>query len=149
MLLQVKSGKRLARGPTEQEFLDEVIKEVIQAAKDKGIAKPIIACDWDRIHKAAKAALPDSMVLAVPTWSPDFMKAVEHNHAYVVDTFETLVQEDSTLVPHKPQWYMNLLQRVFYEKTTPAVVQPDVQSLQDTFKAVIAAGGDYPPRPFR
>ena len=149
--MQVKESTgevRPARGPTGEEILKEVLPAALQGAKEKGITNPVIAMDNTDVHTPALATLRDDEKLAIPTWSPDFMKVIEHNHSYVVAEFERELdkQGGSRL---KPMAHLQLLERVFKRMSTAERVGHDVDTLQDTYGAIIAAGGDYPAHHFR
>lgn len=148
ILLQVESTGEKARGPTGQEFLKDVISVAKKAAEEKGIRHPIFAFDSDSIHDLAREVLPEDQVLRVPKWSPDFMRVIEHNHAYVVDAFEKLLNK-KVARKYTPEEFQQFLKVTFYKVSTKEVVQKDIKADRELLKAVIANGGDYCEKPLR
>ena len=148
MRLQVASTGEKAKGPTAEEFLKEVISEAKKAAEEKGIRNPIFAFDNASIHELAKGALPASQVLKVPKWSPDFMKVIEHNHAYVVDRFERYLAKKRN-IKQPPSMFHNLLINCFRDATTKQVVSRDLRGLWPMLRATITVDGDYASRNLR
>lgn len=146
--MQVAGTGGKAKGPTAEEFLKEVISEAKKAAEDKGIRNPIFAFDNASIHELAKRELPASQVLKVPKWSPDFMKVIEHNHAYVVNRFERELGRRRN-INHPPSMFHKLLIKCFKEATTKEVVSSDLRGLWPMLRATITVGGDYASRNLR
>jgi hypothetical protein len=49
----------------------------------------------------------------------------------------------------KPEAYRKMLERVFAEVVTADKVEKDVKSLRETYKKIVALGGDYPEAKYR
>ena len=148
ILRQVASTGEKARGPTGEEFLKDVIPEAKKAAEEKGIRHPIFAFDNADIHELARDALPEGQVLQIPTWSPDFMKVIEHNHAYVVDAFEKLLNKKRAR-KYTAKEFQEFLTVTFFKVSRKEVVQMDLNSIREMLRAIIANDGDYADRPSR
>lgn len=134
-----------ARSATSEEFIQSVMCDAEKGAHDLGIEHPIYAFDNASIHNAAKATMPHSALLPIPAWSPDFMKAIEHNHQYVCDKFEKLVMSVGDQ-KKTSEWFRSKLESTFYEQSTPARVGADIKSLKQTYQGIIAARGGYGPK---
>lgn len=111
----------------------------------------LLSMDNDTAHKRARlderCIWDRRMKYSLPPLSPDMHKVVEHVHAFLVQAMQAWRQ---TLWPHKPseQQCKEKLVQLFYSYQ-PASIQADVDSLPDTYQAIIDNAGMYPPKEYR
>lgn len=147
MDLQTKAGNN-ARGCTAKEFKE--VMEVAKAKAKEGITAPIYIFDNATIHTSAVKDYPTLVslgeVLFIPKWSPEFNKAIEHNHAHVQHAFLNAVRALPDGAELKPADAMKMLELAFFNTTTAEGVARDMTSLVSTLNAVVKAKGDRPPQ---
>jgi hypothetical protein len=90
---------------------------------------------------------PDRKLLLSPL-SPDMAKAIEHCHAIAKSAFRARLRKLSSR-RLKPEDYWHELHNVWMTSITKEMVAKDVESLYGTYAAIIAKGGDWPPKKFR
>lgn len=133
--------------------MDKVLPWAYSAATGAGIKDPIFAFDNASIHKDALAhpewiGLTKADILELPTYSPDFNKAIEHNHAIIEHAFSNVFRNLPSEIKVDAVELRIWLHRTFWAYTDQESVNADVRSLRDTWKAVIAQDGDYPDKQF-
>ena len=146
--LQTKKGTK-ARGCTSWEFMYWVMPEAYSQAVLAGIKDPIFAFDNNHIHHDVQEhpemlGLAPANILKLPNYSPDFNKAIEHNHAYTQSAFMAELRDHPFDEPLDPVKLRQLLERVFFHHTTVKMVCTDVDSMRQTWDAVIERKGGYP-----
>lgn len=158
--MQTQKGKD-AKSPTADEmftlFRDHVhpaIKKVISEGKStewglKG-QHPMISMDNDSIHEAAwgrMQALSKYKRAPLPPHAPDMHKVVEHCISYLKGQFTQRLAEMKG--PRgQPEQYQQLLKDIFKTYTAQSI-RKDVESLPDTYQAIIDVNGDWPAAEFR
>jgi hypothetical protein len=153
-----------ARGPTGQEFFQEVLAPVLAAAKNKlarkleaGV-KPLISFDNDRIHISAlennavqlrKQYKWDSSTMRCPLspYSPDMHRVIEHTHGLATIKFRQWLYNNPK--HYEVHEYQAAFEAIYRECSSAAVISADVASLPDVYKAVIAENGGWPRHAFR
>jgi len=101
--------------------------------------------DNDKVHKGADLTEVDIQKgdrFYLPELSSDMHKVVEHVHGWLQGGMSKWLskQEKRTL---KPQQCMDELQRLFSQVLQKKSIQKDVESLRETYEAVVLAGGGY------
>lgn len=111
----------------------------------------LLSMDNDSAHTAAKLAglgiWPAHLRFTLPALSPDMHKAVEHVHGWLGGKMQRWRR---SFFPHKPanQECLDKLTELFFSYS-PAAIQADIDSLPETYQAIIDAAGMYPSKPFR
>lgn len=111
----------------------------------------LLSMDNDSTHAAADLAglgiWPAERRFPLPALSPDMHKAVEHVHGWLCAKMQKWRR---SFFPRKPsnQDVIKHLTELFYSYD-PVAIQKDIDSLPETYKAIIHAAGMYPPKPFR
>lgn len=107
--------------------------------------------DNDKVHIGAdlsSVGILEKDRFALPPCSSDMHKTVEHVHAWLQAQMqkwlETVEQQKLT-----PEMCQEQLEHIFYQQLKPSSIAADVASLKDTYQAIIAAGGGYPPKKYR
>lgn len=106
-----------------------------------------LSYDNAAVHSEAERVVPGVYRLPHPRKSPDMHKVVEHMHAWLTQEMQVwLLKQEG---PHvDADAAKQQLQDSFYSYKT-ASIMADVNSLPDTYKAIIAAGGSYPIKHYR
>lgn len=162
---------REALGPTAREFAEVVMKPIIQAGRSlqnnakykryfPGDAETLYSFDSARIHQAALVKDPNGTTLLTPYWfqegvhrvplppySPDMHKVIEHTHAVAEAKFGKWLMEDTK--KYNIEEYKAKFEQIYRESCTHKVVAADVQTLHDTYDAIVNVGGDWPVKEFR
>lgn len=115
----------------------------------------IYVFDNNKIHKDAKLweiglDISDQLLylytnntgsqwLQIPRYSPEFNKPIEHVHSHLERAYKTTLLYGHDSMTHVQ--LRNVLRTLFYTTITAAAVRKDVQSLEDTYDAVIEAVG--------
>jgi hypothetical protein len=157
-----------AKGPTAFEFLRDVLGPAIKAArlrlqrllgraKDGVQLEPMFSFDSARIHISALGAhfaemhkqikWCMGMRFALPVYSPDLHRVIEHAHARAVLQFRQWLYENPkevTIGRYKAEF-----ERIFRECCTPQIIAQDVAGLPELYKVVKARNGAWAPRKFR
>lgn len=131
------------------------IKAVLEAPENSRILsrgqKWRFSYDNDKVHTGAdltSVGILEKDRLALPPCSSDMHKTVEHVHAWLQahmqKWLETVEQQKLTSEMCQEQ-----LQHIFYQQLKASSIAADVASLRDTYLAIIAAGGGYPPKKYR
>ena len=149
--LQTKEGKE-ARGVTPEEFNDlmralvKKLQEDHQRSLKRG-ERWQISYDNAAVHTDAEQAVPGINRLPHPPKSPDMHKAVEHVHAWLTQKMQAwlLKQEAGKITAEAAKAQ---LRELFGQLHTESVMK-DVNSLNDTYKAILSVGGRYPTKHFR
>jgi hypothetical protein len=158
----------VAKGPTAFEFLRDVLGPAVKAARLRlqhllGVAKdgvqlvPMFSFDSARIHKSAlgaqfaelqkKIKWCIGMRFALPVYSPDMHRVIEHAHARAVLQFRQWLYENPkevTIGRYKAEF-----ERIFRECCTPDIIAQDVAGLPELYKVVKARNGAWAPRKYR
>jgi hypothetical protein len=158
----------VAKGPTALEFLRDVLRPAIKAARLRllrllGVAKdgvqmePLFSFDSARIHKSAisarfawlhkKIKWCIGMRFALPVYSPDMHRVIEHAHARAVLQFRQWLYENPkevTIGRYKAEF-----ERIFRECCTPDIIAHDVAGLPELYKVVRSRDGAWAPRKYR
>jgi hypothetical protein len=158
--VQTLAGKE-AEGPTKEEFKDFVtdcITKLAKLKKDNNFKASQVHWSWDNptIHGSVAdgdwkgMGITDRNFMAVPTYSPDMHKVIEHIHANVCRSLQSDINALRGRATSKPlSYYINKLQGHFraYRKKS---VEADVRSLvAETLREIIVRKGDRPPAPMR
>jgi hypothetical protein len=100
--------------------------------------------DWKRL------GITDRNFMAVPTYSPDMHKVIEHIHANVCRSLQRDINALRGKATSKPlSYFVDKLQGHF-QNYLAASVEADVRSLvAETLREVIVRKGDRPPAKFR
>ena len=85
--------------------------------------------------------------VTLPALSPELHKVVEHAIARIKQGFKRWLRDhpQSTSM-HKA---FAALHQIAQQQCSADIIKRDVDSLRDTYNAVLAASGDYPPKKFR
>lgn len=155
LALQTKEGKP-ARGVTAEEFKKEVLPAIMQAAQEKGLRQASYCFDNASVHKRAINLMEQAgeqkivkKFMRIPAWPPDFNKVIEHSHAILQEAFFKALASSAVPAAIKGPGLRQLLSDTFFRAITKRPIAADVDTMKDTYKAVIAAKGDYPPPKFR
>jgi len=154
--LQTKDGYP-AQSITSAEFTQvmEKIKAALQnpdnSSRLSRTQKWRFSYDNDKVHIGAdlsSVGILEKDRFALPPCSSDMHKTVEHVHAWLQahmqKWLETVEQEKLT-----PEMCQEQLKHIFYQQLKPSSIAADVASLKDTYQAIIAADGGYPPKKYR
>lgn len=159
--LQTRTGK-IARAPTAKEFETLFVKEVHPKIKEIVNANPLVfgedgwllSMDNEKIHGTGwkqikqELNLDESKRLPLPAKSPDMHKVIEHVMAIIKSEF----RKELGRLPNErltAQGYCDLLKNIFDNKITKTGVMRDVESLVDTYKAIVARKGGWPDKKYR
>lgn len=153
----------MAKEPTAkaiQDFLHDCNQRIVSLKVEGKLPKnfyPLWSLDNTNIHKCAIANWGtnpdltklgiDGQLLLPPPYSPDLHKVVEHVHAQLCQEFYKWLHGSEPL--HDIQAYFAQLEKIFKKIITAKSIQKDVQSLLQTYDAVIECEGQYPPKKFR
>lgn len=153
-----KQGGKRASAPTAEEFRDVMVHSILPAIEAKVAplvrGKPLLSYNNATIHTKAGPMLQAAGAftrcerVAAPAQSPDLQKVVEHTHGRIQQRWQRELRGDGQKVLSMPK-YISRLRKIFEEVATPAMVEADVRSLPATYKAVIAAKGDWPEKEHR
>jgi hypothetical protein len=154
--LQTKQGKA-AQGFTSQEFADFMrdLKDIMDSPEKSQLLgrneRWLYSWDNDKIHKGADlegVGFEEGDRFPLPELSSDMHKVVEHCHAWLDAAMQRWLEEheDEQLTG---QQCMDELVRLFEEELPLEGIRKDVNSLNATYKAVIAAEGGYVEAKFR
>lgn len=167
VLPYLQTGK-VAKGPTALEFLRDVLGPAIKAgrlsllqllgkAKDGVQLEPLFSFDSAKIHKSAltrkfsglhkKLGWCIDMRFALPVYSPDMHRVIEHAHARAVLQFRQWLYENPREVTIGR--YKTEFERIFRECCTPDIIAQDVAGLPELYKVVRARDGAWAPRQYR
>jgi hypothetical protein len=154
--MQRKDGKR-AVGATSHE-VNEIFKQIREEAE-----KPenkvhlgrkehwLYSWDNDKIHRGAdmrKMGIKQEHRFSLPELSSDTHKVVEHVHAWLDHHMQLWLQKQNhkelTVEACKQQ-----LKHLFYNVLKKESIQKDVESLVQTYEAVVLAGGHHVTSEFR
>ena len=142
---------------TADEYEDDIwelacfLKELRQVAGLRRTDRWLLSMDNDSAHAAANLAglniWPANARFTCPPLSPDIHKAVEHVHGYLGGAMHSWRRH---MLPNKPSHAdcMKHLEELFMSYP-PAAIQADIESLPETYQAIIDAAGMYPPKPYR
>lgn len=113
---------------------------------------PVYAFDNAPIHKAALKDYPDLIPkghqLPVPRYSPDFNRAIEHNHAHVEDLFYKAVEALPQGVRLSCRDAMLMLNDIFFQHTNASSIAKDVGGMPTLWEKVVKLEGQYPPKKY-
>lgn len=149
--LQTKKGKE-ASGMTADEFEDKMweLACVVEELKDvAGFGRSDhwkLSIDNDKSHAAARldalGIWPKQFRVELAPLSPDAHKAVEHVHANLLSKHNSWRR---SFWPEKPspEQCITKLQELFQSYPVWSI-QADIDSLPETYQAIIDAGGMYP-----
>lgn len=106
---------------------------------------------WDSAsaHKSAEpdlSILPEQ-ILKPPAHSPDLQRAVEVPHSWIHKEFNKRLCEDGRV--HTVKAAIDLLKRVASDVVTQNKIKKLVKGLPNTYKSVIAKGGDWADKRWR
>jgi hypothetical protein len=114
-----------------------------------------LSFDGDGCHKGAKLAqygIQASDIEPHPSNSSDMHKVVENGHGTLQSHMQRWLLEHERTQPgvklQVGECKAELEQR-FYHMSTTGEIKRNVLTLKDTYRAIIAAGGDYPPKRLR
>jgi hypothetical protein len=165
----LQKGKK-AKGPTTQEFIQDVLKPAIKEAKKsvqpklgkvKGKQVQVKhSFDNARIHQSAMDQDKEEfqqllkgmgwkvgMRQPLPNYSPDLHQVIEHSHARAVAAWDKwLYQQPASL---KPKQYRVKFEQIFKQQCTKEIINADVERLPEVYKWVAEHGGDWAPRKLR
>jgi hypothetical protein len=160
----MQAGK-VAKGPTALEFLRDVLGPAIKAArmrlqrllkkaKDGVQLRPLFSFDSAKIHKSALGAQfaelrkeykwSMGMRFALPVYSPDMHRVIEHAHARAVLQFRQWLYEhpaEVTIGRYKTEF-----EKIFRECCTPDIIAQDVAGLPELYQVVKARDGAWAPK---
>lgn len=107
--------------------------------------------DNDKVHKGADlrvVGIEAADRFDLPPCSSDMHKAVEHIHGWLQAGMQKWLEEmeDSSLTAEACR---QQLEHLFWHKLKPSSIAADVATLKSTYRAIIAAGGGYPPKKHR
>lgn len=155
-----------ARAPTADELREVVFSGIQQAIYthptwSKLVAAgvvPILSLDNAPVHKAAMTEQyqADQRLIVdwVPPYSPDLNKPIEHSHANTVRAFRK--EQYAAILRGQGLRSMGDIPALFerleqcFKRANPLeAVRDDVHSLKETYAAVMACNGGYPPAAFR
>ena len=111
---------------------------------------PIYSFDNAPIHQGADLKgleIAGAKRAKLPPSSPDMHKCIEHVFGTITRAMAHSLSKDANLTTAAQ--YKDEVVRLFNTLITPESVQKDVASLQDTYHAIMAAGGDWPDKCFR
>ena len=151
--MQTKKGVA-ARGPTAEEFLHvmEYFQEKAKAVtsdpefKQSFNQRANLKFSYDNPPIHRNLPLPCIDRVPLPPRSPDMHKVIEHIFGILTGKMNESLARDAQLkgvVKYKAE-----LERLFFS-ISPKSVNKDVLSLPSTYKEIVAAQGDWPPRNFR
>jgi hypothetical protein len=154
--LQTKQGKR-AKGATSHE-VNEIMKKIREAAEKPQnmvhLARGehwLYSYDNDKIHRGADMGqmgiLPEHR-FPLPELSSEMHKVVEHVHAWLDYHMQLWLQKQNRK-ELKIEACKQQLEHLFYNVLKKESIQKDVQSLVQTFEAVVLAGGHHVTSEFR
>jgi hypothetical protein len=164
--LQTKEGKD-AMGLTSMEFED--VMQEIRLDAEKKLAPHLKAAgkdtgdiryswDNDRIHQGAdlmSVGIADDMRLELPELSSDMHKVIEHVHAQIQYHFDNWLwefREGKPTVDMCKAKVQEIFMGVEGRKEpliTRDAIKSNVNSLHDTYRAIIGVNGGYPAKKFR
>lgn len=127
------------------------MEQLRDVAEPKRGEKWLLSMDSDSAHIAAdlhgRGIWSKKLRFFLPVKSPDMHKAVEHVHGFI-ETKHNAWRRG--MWPQKPtvQQCMDKVESLFYSYP-PSAVQADIDSLPETYEAIIHNAGLYPPKPFR
>jgi hypothetical protein len=147
--MQRVKDKKPARGCTAAEF-QFVAKHFMDEARQKFHAasfkcKPLLSMDNDKIHTSAKLAavgISKESLVELPPYSPDLHRVIERVHARICTELRKRIHYDSSVRTAKQ--YADLLEKIFHETQTQAVIAKDVEGLPHLWQHV-AKSGEYAP----
>ena len=169
--LQRKKDGESARGPTEEEFVDDVLPTIIRALKaeeGRGDVAPVLAqaggwhfsWDGDGIHRSGdikgKLGIEGE---ELPPYSPDMHCVVEHA---IGRLWQRFTRRKAEVGPRaKVEEYMSLIEECFKDTSTNQTIWCDVARLPLIYDVISAppeqlvhgkyrgSDGDWPhPRPY-
>lgn len=156
LTLQTKEGKA-AEAMTADEF-EDIMWEIAEILDDHKEAVGLqrtehwqLSMDNDSSHTAADLVglniWQRENIQELPALSPDCHKVVEHIHGWIGQKHHAWRR---SLAPAKPspKQCMDKLVELFYSYPVSAI-QSNVESLPETYRAIIHAAGMYPPKAFR
>lgn len=136
-----------------------ILLEILDVCKQKGMTKVILSLDNDRGHTSAMNALVNCGVLTAqqakdmraphPSHSPDMHKAVEHVHGTLTTFMQRLMEQTPDSMGHDAKWYMEQLQKYFYDHIKADDIAKDVASLKLTHEEIVRLQGGWPGRGYR
>ena len=157
-----KAPHKEAKSPTAEEFVDYQREAVDRAAmlvdghpdvfmNRDGSEKPVLwSYDNPTIHTCERACeglasigITEHNRLPLPKYAGDMHKVIEHVHG----TLEQRMQQVLWTIDerHDIRFYVATLRSIFFQSITPEMISADVDTLHDTYRAVIARGGDWAP----
>lgn len=151
--LQTVKGED-ARDITAAEFAERVLPLVRKAVVEQKFKQRMsFVTDWQysfdnaTAHERWEEVITESQRFYLPACSPDMHKAVEHLHAQM----ELKMQIWMRQLGHKASLAecQQQLEHIFFNEIKAESIRGDVRSLVDTYKAIVAAGGAYPPKQYR
>lgn len=154
--MQTKKGKK-ARGVTSME-VNDIMKLFKEKAEEPGNMAHLrrgehwlYSWDNDKIHKGAdmsKMGIKPEHRFDLPELSSDMHKTVEHVHAWLDHHMQLWLQKQNRkeliIDACKQQ-----LQHLFYNVLKKESIQRDVESLVETYEAIVLAGGGHVTSQFR
>lgn len=111
--------------------------------------RPILSFDNDKIHTSASLAeggIDRGVVLKLPARSPDLHRVIERVHARICTEFRKQLYYDHSICSLKQ--YKSLLEKIFYQSQTAAVISADVRGLPVLYEKVQQKRGGYVPKKF-
>ncbi|WIA15080.1 hypothetical protein OEZ85_001778 [Tetradesmus obliquus] len=153
---KTKKGKK-ARGVTSME-VNDIMKLFKEKAEEPGNMAHLrrgehwlYSWDNDKIHKGAdmsKMGIKPEHRFDLPELSSDMHKTVEHVHGWLDHHMQLWLQKQNrkelTIDACKQQ-----LQHLFYNVLKKESIQRDVESLVETYEAIVLAGGGHVTSQFR
>ena len=154
--MQRKDGKE-AQGVTSHE-LGEIMKQFVEKAQEPADTAHLrrgehwlYSWDNDKVHRGAdmtQAGIQPEHRFHLPELSSEMHKVVEHVHAWLDRHMQLWLQtqhhKELTIDACKQQ-----LEHLFYNVLPKESIQKDVESLVETYEAVVLAGGGHVTKEFR
>lgn len=117
----------------------------------KGTRDILYSYDNPRIHESAadlleRAGISPADRVPLPPYSPDMHKVIEHAHSNLQQIFKQMIRDNSNI--KTPVGYEYALRRAAKQLSKESIAR-DVQSLPETYKAIIKEGGKWPAKKFR
>lgn len=135
-----------ARGCTRDEFINMLKEVAVKKAQEKGIKRPILVFDnqFKGVHQQWEyvGLQHEDQMEPIPPYSPDFNKVIEHVHTNQETKLKSKL-ETKTAEMH-PAGLKKLLEQSILEASNQRSIAKDVESMRDTWQAVVRNDGGYP-----
>jgi len=131
------------------------MKAAVEAQEHSRVLKRgerwLYSYDNDKVHMGAdltEVGIMPGDRFALPPCSSDMHKVVEHTHAWLQGQMQKWLEdmEEHRLTADACKLK---LQHLVDSKLKQSSIAADVASLKDTYRAIIAARGGYPPKKYR